>query len=207
MHCLRCGEKAEGKFCPRCGSPLTVVAGRGIKSCDWHEEVRYGELMKIFEVRDLIRRHAGLSKGGMSAGAFLCLCDRALVSQAAAVPEKVNGVARSILERLGLKTEIIQSRHYPFPPGKTLVALLCSMARHGQKVRRVSQGEDGCVLEASLPSGLWSFEGDLFVSLHREGEGTSVEAATLINGYSLTKGKRRRCLKELLEDLEITSVA
>lgn len=81
MYSSHCGAKAEGNFCSECGSQL---AGRGEKETarepvDWSDEIRYEELLKIQEVRDLIAGHIARSKSRMSAEEFLKQCDKALV--------------------------------------------------------------------------------------------------------------------------------
>ena len=62
---------------------------------------------------------------------------------------------------------------------------------------------DGCVFEAVLPSDPMSLEGDLTVSVRRQGAGTEVAAATKIAGQMFDWGKSRRCLDVFFADLQL----
>ena len=107
-----------------------------------------------------------------------------------------------IYSRLGIRTGKSRSAVVAAPVGKGLVAAVCSLARYGRSLKRVHQGEDGCVLEAVLPSDIWSWEGEVVVSVRRDRAGTQVEAATKIQGQLFDWGKSRRCLDQLFEDVE-----
>jgi hypothetical protein len=69
-------------------------------------------------------------------------------------------------------------------------------------LKQVRQGTDGCLFEAELPSDMWSFAGDLFIEVRKEGTGTVAEARTVIKGQLFDWGKSKRCLEELLSDLD-----
>jgi hypothetical protein len=103
---------------------------------------------------------------------------------------------------MGINTGKSRRQVLARPAGTTVVAALCSLARHGRALQQVHQGEDGCVLEATLPSDLWSFGSDLVISIKRVPGGTEVEAATNILGQLFDWGKSKRCLNQLFEDLE-----
>ncbi len=89
----------------------------------------------------------------------------------------------------------------PAPVGRMLLRLLCSLAQHGQAIRRVEQASDGCVLEAAIPSDVWSLEGDLLVTVRQIGTQTEVRASTRIKGQLFDWGKSNRCLDRLFADL------
>ncbi|MCZ7625332.1 MAG: hypothetical protein C3F12_07495 [Candidatus Methylomirabilota bacterium] len=103
---------------------------------------------------------------------------------------------------LGIKTGKTRKELVGGPSGKVLVATICSLARHGQPLNKVQQGQDGCLLKADLPSDIWSFAGDLVITIERQGRGTSVEAATVIKGQLYDWGKSNRILSELLDDIK-----
>ncbi|XGB38461.1 MAG: hypothetical protein LVT47_08490 [Cyanobacteria bacterium LVE1205-1] len=164
---------------------------------NWDKTTSYEELLSIQSVRDLIAHHATLSKRFMSGEEFLKSCNIAFVPL-------IGSIVQPIYAKLGIKTGKTRSASFNKPPGKILVALLCSLARNGRKVCRVQQGQDGCVIEAIIPSDLWSWEGNLVVSVQSKGDDTYVEAATVIKGQLYDWGKSNRCLEGLFSDLSMT---
>jgi hypothetical protein len=48
---------------------------------------------------------------------------------------------------------------------------------------------------------MWSFAGDIVITVERQKEGTSVEAATVIKGQVFDWGKSKRLLNSLFEDI------
>src|SRR5205085_9971905 len=115
---------------------------------------------------------------------------------------KVASIAVPIYARMGIQTGKNRTDLIRRPSGKTLIAGICSLARYGRALKNVHQGEDGCVLEATLPSDVWSFEGQLMISVRRDREGSQVEAATKIPGQIFDWGKSKQCLNQLFDDLE-----
>ena len=115
--------------------------------------------------------------------------------------------AQSLHTKLGIKTGKADSRFIARPAGEVLVALLCSLARHGREVREAQQTPDGCIIVASLPSDLLALEGDLIIAVARRPEGVQVEAHTDIKGQMFDWGKSRRCLEELFAELQAESAA
>ena len=82
-----------------------------------------------------------------------------------------------------------------------LVGVLCSLASAGHELRKATHAQDGCILEATIPSDIWSFAGDLFVTIKPQGQATLVEAAAIVKGQKFDWGKSRRCLDRLFGDL------
>ncbi len=115
--------------------------------------------------------------------------------------EKLGAVIQPISAQLGVKTGNEYSETLPIPPGIVIVSALCSLARHGQVLQQVQQFEDGCLLEATLPSDMWSWEGSLYVSVHKTAAGTRVDGATQIKGQLFDWGKSKRCLETLFADI------
>ena len=68
--------------------------------------------------------------------------------------------------------------------------------------QRVQQAEDGCLIEAELPSDWRAFAGQLIVSIHREPQGTRVEAAAKTPGQIYDWGKNQHALQRLFSDLQ-----
>lgn len=209
MFCSNCGAKAAGHFCSACGArltapqtppplPETVTAGS-----DWHDEVRYNVLLHFPEVRDLIAHHAGQARKSMTGEQFLELCDKLFKPLTHGSLSTVVSIAVPLYTRMGIWTGKKRSEFFPIATGKVLVAALCSMARHGWEMKQVHQGEGGCVLEATLPSDIWSLAGELVISVDRCHPGTKVEAAAKIPGQLYDWGKCQKCLNGLFDDLPV----
>jgi hypothetical protein len=165
----------------------------------WDDEVRYEAILKFPGVRETIDRHARQATKRITGEQFLALADKLMPL---GVPlEGLAAAAQPLYERLGIKTGKQQAQRVQAPVARVMVRALCSLARHGQSLRGVTQAADGCLLEATLPSDLLSFEGDFHVSLRRHGTETEVRAVTRIGGQLYDWGKSKRCLDRLFVDL------
>jgi hypothetical protein len=204
MFCSECGKPARGKFCSLCGAPLAaiepvvdVVPFRGVP--EWDREVQYETILKFPGVRETIDRHAQQATKRMTGEQFLKLADKLVPL---GVPlEGVAAVVQPLYARMGIKTGKQRTHHVQAPVGRVIVRALCSLARRGQPLRGVTQAVDGCLLEAALPSDLFSLEGDLLVSVRRTGSQAEVCGATRIRGQLYDWGKSNRCLDQLFTDL------
>lgn len=204
MFCSECGKSVQGKFCSLCGARLaatelaTDVVPTGIDP-EWDREVQYETILKYPGVRDAIKRHAQQAPKRLTGEQFLKLADKLVPL---GVPlEGLVSVVQPLYARLGIKTGKKRVRQVAAPVGQVIVRALCSLARQGQRLRGVTQALDGCLLEASLPSDLFSLEGDLLVSVRRSGSQAEVCGATHIGGQLYDWGKSNRCLDKLFTDL------
>lgn len=203
MFCSNCGAEASGNFCSKCGAPLrNVAAASAVVAHDWSQEVRYESLIRIPEVRDLISRHATMAKKYLSGEEFLAFVDKVIPLGLSL--EKLGAIVQPISAKLGIKTGKQCSETLSIAPGTVIVRAICSFARNGQILQRVQQFEDGCLLEVTIPSDMWSLEGALHVSVRKAGTGTCVEGTTKIQGQLFDWGKSRRCLETLFADLKAT---
>ncbi|MGD9648207.1 MAG: hypothetical protein AB7U73_21025 [Pirellulales bacterium] len=166
----------------------------------WDDEVNYRTLVKTPEVRELIDRYASLARKKMTGEELLQLADKIMPT---GVPlDKVASLFQPLAEQMGINTGKERVERIVAPVGRVLVRLLCSLARHGQSLRHVRQGSDGCALEATLPSDIWALEGQLGITVVRRGGWTDVGAATKLGGQWFDWGKSRRCLDQLFADLQ-----
>lgn len=212
MFCSDCGNEANGKFCWSCGQPLKQLAatpaivGETTEvetiPVDWSNLIDCHSLLAITEVRDRIACHAAKSKKKFSGEEFLECCDKYCSAITGGVPFSfIAKISQPISERLGLKTGKLRREQIAQPPGNVLVALLCSLAENGQHVRDIKQLDNGCTLQASLPSDIWSLKGDLLLTVLAENSTTVVEASTTIPGQVYDWGKSTRALDRLFADL------
>lgn len=207
MFCTNCGEKATGRFCAHCGSPVVPCSsGAGSNDgLDWKDESRYQVLLHFPEVRDLIARHAPPAVKGLSGENFLKICDtfaRPLTGLPISI-SKLTSVVVPIYASLGIQTSTTRKELLDAPIGKMLVAAVCSLAHRGRPLKEVHQGEDGCVIEASLPAGWRSYEGQIVLSIQRQHPGTLVDAAATIPGQKYDWGVSKKCIDEIFEDLPV----
>jgi hypothetical protein len=198
MFCSSCGAEATGNFCWKCGSPLKDAPAPAPE--DWSRELRYQTLIQIPNVREMVSRQAGMAEKHLSAEDFLAMFDK--VVPLGVSLEKLGTLVQPIYVRMGIKTGKARTETLPQPPGTVIVAALCSLARHGQALQQVQQFEDGCLLEAALPSDMWSWKGTLYVSVHGTDAETRVEATTDIKGQMFDWGKSKRVLETLFADLK-----
>ncbi len=219
MFCSHCGSKATGTFCWKCGQKLHVADtersipdaeqstpaeesiatqdfdviefdGRGN---DWTYEVDYRKIIRHPTVRDLLVMAGNRAKQRVSAEQILEVLDNVAPGASLAAI-----AVQPLFFQLGIKTSKSTSLRFRVPVGTTLVSILCAFAEGGNKLRDVKQADDGCLLEASIPSDIWSFEGVLYVQIQRDGDGTNVEAATRIPGQFFDWGKSQRLLDRLI---------
>jgi hypothetical protein len=204
MFCSECGAKADGKFCWSCGKPLRQQ-GPGevaILPVDWTKITDYQTLIRVPEVRERIARHAARAKKRMSGEQFLEICDKLVSPLSGGVSlTAIAALTQPLTERLGIKTGKSSTGQYREPPGTMLVAVLCSLAQNGQELHNVEQAASGCVLQATLPSDLWSFAGDLVVAVRAGQPGTAIEAAATVKGQYYDWGKSRRAIDQLFGDV------
>lgn len=201
MFCSSCGAEARGNFCSECGESL--VRGESTAQAevkDWSHEIEYAKLIRIPEVRDKIGRHTAMAPKRLSGEEFLALCDKVV---SLGVPlESIGLVGQALWARVGVETGKEHAEAFSIPPGAAIVAALCALARRGQNLQQVRQFTDGCLLEAKLPSDIWSFEGRILVNIRRSERLTRVEGATAIEGQFFDWGKSKRCLQTLFSDIK-----
>jgi hypothetical protein len=205
MYCSNCGTElrgpaAEGNFCVHCGTKLIVPIAEALPA-DWSGEHRYETLLRYPEVRASIERAAEQSRSWLSGEQFLKIAEKAFEPLMGVSLDTVTAIALPISRRLGIQTGKTRSELLAAPLGQTIVAALCSLARHGRNLNKVHQAEDGCVLEAVLPTDLRAFAGELLVTIRRSGNHTHIEAATKIPGQMFDWGKSTQCLNQLFSEL------
>jgi hypothetical protein len=199
MFCSECGKPAHGKFCSHCGSALVTGAAVVGETIDLDHEVRYESILKLPQVREKIERSARQAKKHWTGEQFLSLAEK--LSPVPIPFEGIAGVLQPLYASWGIKTGKERVQQVNAPVGQVIVRALCSLARHGQALQGVTQADDGCLIEATLPSDLFALAGKLIVGVHRSGEQTKVNGATNIGGQVYDWGKSNRCLNQLFDDL------
>ncbi len=215
MYCSHCGAKAANKFCANCGQPLDGLPANSIACVepvaamlsDWREETRYDELLRHSAVRERIEAAASGAKKGMTGEAWLELFDKAYEPLVGIKLSTVASIVNPLYARLGIQTGKERSEWLDLSIGVAIVNALCSLARYNRTLKTVHPASDGCVIEATLPSDIWSFAGDLIITIQQRGTGAQIDAATKIPGQFYDWGKSAKCLEQLFDDLRVRSEA
>lgn len=215
MFCTQCGAKAapDHKFCAGCGArlegageaaPVAAVAEAPAAPLeDWRETTNYRVVLGHPDVKALIAEASKASKAGMTAEEFLKIASP-LLSAAGASPAATKLIAEyapAFYAKMGVKTGKETRNGYATPFGRTLAAILCSLASRNQGLVAVHEAADGCVVEADVPSSLTTSKGKLTLTLERRPEGTLVQSAVVFPGQSSDWGRSKRVLEELHQDI------
>lgn len=225
MFCTQCGKAAapEHVFCSGCGTRLpreTSAAPMGLMAQaasapvappvveptsweDWRETLNYRVVLGHPEVKALIADAAKVSKAGMTGDEFLKLAQPILdASGSGGVPMKlIAEIATPLYAKMGVKTGKDAKNGYATSYGRTLAAILCSLASRNQTLVAVHEGTDGCVVQAEIPSSMTTWKGKLSLTLERKAEGTLVSSAVVFEGQSSDWGRSKRVLDDLHQDI------
>jgi hypothetical protein len=223
MYCTQCGAKAapDHKFCAGCGArlegagtgaapmafaapdaPAPVPAPSGPLE-DWRETTNYRVVLSHPDVKGLIADASKTSKAGMSADEFLKLAAPVLGLAGAetAATKLIAEYAPGFYAKMGVKVGKETRNGYATSFGRTLAAILCSLASRSQTLVAIHEASDGCVVEADVPSSLTTSKGKLTLTLERRPEGTLVQSAVVFPGQSGDWGRSKRVLDELHQDI------
>ncbi|HQR06455.1 MAG TPA: hypothetical protein PLN21_06510 [Gemmatales bacterium] len=211
MFCSNCGVKATGNFCHACGAKLTagestVPAVLPLETAaPWEQELRYETLIKFPHVRKKLAELANDATTGIRAEDFLSLCDSVVKPMGPISMTKIAPMLQSMYGKLGVNTGKQRKETIPQPVGVVLFNVLCTLASGGQKIKEVSQGEDGCIIQASIPSSIWTMEGKLMITVTKLPNGTQLEAATKITGQYYDWGVSNKLLDSLYQTAKMVS--
>lgn len=216
MFCTQCGQKTgeTDRFCSACGhalnsasqisnpiqQPETPLVSPDI---DWRNSSDFREIFNHPEVRGRIQRVTGATPGGMSADEFLKVAQplMALAGAGTVKLSVIKDIALPIYTKLGIKTENQQQKGFKSTFGETLAAALCSLAARGQSMLDIKQAENGCLIEAKLPSSLWNWEGSILLTLETHPEGILVKGNVSVPGQAFDWGRGKTTLTALFEDM------
>lgn len=207
MYCSECGTLACGRFCHKCGTRIVESADSAEwldapnrNESDWQNDFQYERVVQIKSVREAISQNAANAKATLSGEAFLEICDKIVASP---IPlSNLAAVVQPIYDSWGIRTGKTRSESLEQPVGLSIARTLCSFARNAQTFRTAEQMEDGCRLNADLPSTICSLKGTISVTLRsKDGRQTIVDARTEIPGQLYDWGKSDRCLQQLFNDL------
>ncbi len=196
LYCGQCGTKGLGNFCTHCGAPLgsatpletatrpavgadaqhsetrgSAIEGRSNIDVhpEWASEFRYDALISNQEVQHLVSLAAQRAKTPMTGEAFLKATDKVATPLTGGFSvSKYGKTIQTFTKSLGFEYSRNGTKVTRSPIGIVLVAVLCSLAESGQQVRSVLQMDTGCEIASTLPSDLFSFEGDFQIRVTSE---------------------------------------
>ena len=198
-YCGACGTKVEFEPTPMGSSRVASDSGPG----DWINSIDYKTVLTHPDVQKLIARATGTNPGGMSAEEFLSSASVLYkIAGVKGVPLKlIADVGPGLYSKMGIKTGKDQEQDFAIPPGRAIAAVLCALASRNQTLTEGVQAADGCALKAKLPSSVWSFTGEITVTIERRGEGCLVLGNVTVPGQMLDWGKSAQTLRELFGDI------
>ena len=100
-----------------------------------------------------------------------------------------------------MKTNSELSQGFRNTFGETLAAVLCSLASRSQPVEELTEAKNGCVIASKMASSIWSWEGNMLVTLETRPEGTLLKGAITVPGQLSDMGKSKRVLQDLMDDV------
>jgi len=209
MFCSNCGTKANGNFCAACGAQLQTPSAAPEQPVfeeatlplvgDWVDEIIYDRLLQHPEVRDRIAKASQRCEKKMTGEEMIAIFDKVVTT---GVPiGTLTGVLVPVFERMGLRTGKRAETSLKAPAGRTLLATLCAFASQGYEIKKVDQLNDGCLLTATIPSTMWTYQGDLVVGFSQLDESIQLQATTKIPGQLIDWGKSKRVLDELFNEI------
>ena len=213
MFCTQCGHKtSEGdRFCAACGHQLSnataPLPGADIPEIapevDWRASTDFKVVFNHPEVKVRIHRVTGATPGGMTADEFLKAA-QPIMSLAGAGTVKLTvlkDISLPIYHKLGIKAENQQQKGFRSSFGETLAAALCSLAARGQTLLDIKEAENGCLIEAKLPSTMWNWEGSILLGLEQHPEGIMARGNVSVPGQAFDWGRGKKILTSLFEDM------
>jgi hypothetical protein len=195
MFCSDCGKEASSRFCWKCGSELR---GSGTSTPDalpkdWSQEIDYAKPIQIPEVKDRLAMQFPKGKK-ISGEEWLAMYPK---------PVKLGGqLGYALGLSMGLKVTKARSEVLPKPCGEVLVSVLRHIAGSRLTISRVRQLSEAVILVCEIPSDLWSFKGELLVTVSRTPTGTKVDAALTIPGQMYDMGKGKRIVEKLFNAIK-----
>lgn len=209
LFCTQCGRKFADtdKFCAECGAPREAAAPPPPEidpSVDWRASMTPQEIMWHPEVRARVTKVAGADPQGMTGEKFYEIArPLMMITGTGTLPplKFIKDYSLPLTARLGMKTgsEISQGFRNTF--GETFAAVLCSLASRSQPVEELTGAENGCVIRSKMASSIWSWEGDMVITLETRPEGTMMTGAITVPGQLSDMGKSKRVLQDLVGDV------
>ena len=192
LACPKCGFEGEGNFCSFCGARLKWEPLRKLTS--YHDIINDERCQRIIQ-EEAVRAKSGMGSTGFLQYAELVFAGRLPLAALAALSGKAGQKLDFGRENYGFMT-----CRQPF--SYAVLALLCSFARESLIVKNVMEDTSRCLIEATIPSSIWSLEGKLEAIIVAEEGNTRVLLQAKIFGQWIDWGKTRRLTSKILKDIK-----
>lgn len=208
MFCTECGRKfgETDKFCAECGTarPTAAPLPDIDPALDWRNSTNPREIMGHPEVRAQVEKVTGANPKGMSGERFYEIARPIMMITGAgpAPPLKfIKDYSLPLTAKLGMKTGSEMSQGFRNTFGETFAAVLCSLASRSQPVEEITEATNGCVIRSKMLSSIWSWEGEMIITLETRDEGTLLTGVITVPGQLSDMGQSKRVLQALLDDV------
>lgn len=203
MYCSNCGAKVSGNFCSICGTKSSSESQSTAPTSDLHRtlESRYEDLVKRAEVRRLIESYASQSSSGVSADEFLKLADLAFKPLTGVSLHSISQIVVPVFQKMGIKTGRSYTHTFPVAAPDAIVKVLCSLAKNGYPLQSVEQGNNGLLLMAKLNSDLWTWGGDIVITVEDLQSKALVSIDVKIKGQLYDWGKSKSVIEKISGDM------
>lgn len=222
MYCVHCGADNAATFCAACGRRQHVdrkvqfesdVVEADLSDSDpssassdgstvqssicWTESIQYETVLANPEPRERISAAGRRATEGVTGDDLLAVFDA--VSPIGFSLGKFTNAILPIYDKLGIKTDRESQAMFDAPPGRVMLAVLCTLAAKSLAIADVRQDPNKCSLSAEIPSGLITNRGKLHVLISVQDLDVQVSLATTISGQWYDFGKSKRLIDEMFE--------
>ncbi len=215
MYCVHCGADGAETFCAACGRRQQpdnqLRSGSNVPQSDtgdseahchelapiaWTESIQYETVLANSEARQRISAAGQKGRKGVTGEDLLAIFDA--VSPIGISLEKLTNAILPIYDRMGIKTNRDSQAIFDAPPGRVLLAVLCTLAAKSLTIEKVCQDLNSCAFSAEIPSGLITNRGMLQVLILVEEQCVRVSIGITISGQWYDFGKSKRLIDEML---------
>lgn len=201
MYCQNCGKEVFGKYCSNCGTKV-VAENESESDINWSLEKDFSKLVKYPEIRNLISRYAGESSKKSSAKDFLGMVDIVFAPISEFSLEKMSDIIVPIFQKIGIATGKSETRNYKQSIQQLIVKSLCSLAKNGYPLESCQKATNGTVLTATIPSDMWTWGGNIVISIEVQNSFCKIDIATKIKGQMYDWGKSKKLIQRFFIDVE-----
>lgn len=206
MFCNQCGESlaTNHKFCAKCGTPVAHADTVTEKKSGWHNDKNVRAVLNNPEVIRLIENAKGSHDQGLSAKEFFK--DVAPFMKAVNVGkqplETMSEIVPAWYSALGIKSGSSSKHSTSLSIGRVIAAAACSLASRNMPLIDAAQASDGVILKGKIGSSIWTFGGEMIVTLSETNIGTEIEAVVVIPGQFFDWGASKDYITNLFTDVD-----
>lgn len=222
MYCVHCGAEGAATYCAVCGQRQEVErqvppeANLGqtdtsdVGSCTeaselrppvcWTKSLQYNDVLASPEPRERIAAASRGASQGVTGEDLLAVFDA--VSPIGFSLGKLTNAVLPIYDKLGIRIDRESQALFDAPPGRVILAVLCTLAARSLAIADVRQDANRCALLADLPWGLMTNPGKLHVLVMADDPCVRVSLATRISGQWYDFGKSQRLIDELFDAIQ-----